>query len=152
MISGMALVGPGIDFSRAEDFRKPWSTIVNEDNVAVSRTARLLECHYLLPNTKFLREFKFWYRKQPAGADANYLSSRMNNHPLLRVGAPLNACPISADDASVMLPLVPTQTLKNQYSAMLKQVGDADDERAASADETRRSQDAAAERAKLRRR
>jgi|GEM_PF-5264952 len=145
LVSGMALMGPDIELSMASDFRKPWSTIVHEDNLKVSSTARLIECNYVLA-PKRIQKFKFWYRQRPAGADPAYLSSRMKDHPLLRVGAPVSTCPASLAEARAIGTIVAREELERRYGAMLKQPGASEDSGAASPEETLRRNDAAAER------
>jgi hypothetical protein len=150
MISGMAMMGPDIELSQADAFRQPWRGIIHEDNVAVSKTARLIECSYLLPDTTQVHRFKFWYRQRPAGTEPARLSSRMAKHPLLRVGAPVNQCPIRIEQALALAPTRTKKELEVFYGDMLKQPGDHEAAPVVSPEEANRRRDAANERARLR--
>ncbi len=151
MISGVPLAGPSLRFANQELFDQPWRTIIHEDNVAIPATARTIECQYVLPGTNLVRAYLFWYRERPARAEPSYLNSRMTHHPLLRVGAPVNECPIKAEQAEAMLPLIRDDTLKARYAAMLVQPGKPGQVTPAT-NRSQGNQDAAAERARARER
>jgi hypothetical protein len=151
MISGVARVGPNLKYSSPDAFRPPWSSILHKDNVAIPATARTIECHYVLPEANRVRAFKFWYRERPASADPSYLNSRMQHHPLLRVGEPVDNCPANASLAEAILPLVSDATLKAQYGDMLVQPSESGTQTSSPLDRSG-GQDAAAERAKARQR
>jgi hypothetical protein len=148
-VTGLPLAGPGLAFSNPRDFRKPWDAIVQED-LAASGSGRMLECRYVQSGTNLLRSFLFWYRERPAGADPKYLAGRMADHPLLRVGAPLATCPVTRAKAEELNPIVETATLKARYGEKLRQPGDPADVRVRTPEEVKRSEDAAAERRKIR--
>ncbi len=149
-VSGMSGIGPGLDFSNGDDFRKPWDAIVRQDNAAVSKSARILECRYVQAGTNLLKSFLFWYRERPVGADPKYLSGRMPDHPLLRVGAPMGTCPATLAKAQAVHPIVPTATLKTRYGEKLKQAGDPDGVRVPTPEEVKQREDAAAARQRAR--
>jgi hypothetical protein len=46
------------------------------------------------------RVYYFWYKVRPAAADPVRLRARMSDHPMLKVGRPLDACPVSETEAS----------------------------------------------------
>ena len=53
----------------------------------------LLKCGYQS------RRYQFWYKARPAAADPARLKARIPDHPLLRIGGPVESCPLTEDRA-----------------------------------------------------
>ncbi len=92
-------------------FREPWRTIVDEDNRAIG-SPRYLVCYYKIEDNVTGRKHTFWYRERPEAADPGRLLARMQNHPLLDIGGPVDHCPETAIEAEALNPQVPYMQLQ----------------------------------------
>lgn len=110
----------GLSYTGSEDFLSPWSKIVHEDALAASKQGRLIECRYVSDKPRQLGVFFFWYGPSPDIADTERLRGRMENHPMLRIGPSVDACPLSTEEATAMNPIVPRDVLRKQYAGMLR--------------------------------
>ncbi|WP_020680267.1 peptidoglycan-binding domain-containing protein [Marinobacterium rhizophilum] len=75
---------------------------IYEKDVAPFRDDPVLHCYYVSPDFQGSKVIRYWYRKRPDEFDANYLRSRLRNHPILHIRAPNDKCPQDIDTAMAM--------------------------------------------------
>jgi hypothetical protein len=87
---------PGYDdLSRAEQD-------IYEKDVATFWGDPILYCYYVSPDFQGSKLIWYWYRNRPEEFDADYLRSRLRNHPILHIRSPNDQCPQDIDTAEVM--------------------------------------------------